>query len=247
MHQNKLEEKYNSFTIVLLTRDRQDKLLKSINSLLYQEYPDDKIQIIVVNDGSIDGTQLLLEQIKGNLPDSRFKIITNTPAIGKAGSRNKGMQAADNDWISWLDDDDFYFPIYIEVMNQAANKYPDSKLFTCAGITISGNWSTSIRAPHLVKKGEVFVAGIVMSGGFLFNKSCLDDTGYLPVHGSPYEFGRMIREQHPEIVKLYGVRYDLGNPYGDDYAMFYKLTRYYEPIHLNRTLFGVMIRGEKQL
>jgi glycosyltransferase involved in cell wall biosynthesis len=208
---------------------------------------DVKFSVVVP---TIKGREVSLERtlnsIKGQTVQD-YEIIVVDGKEGKAKARNDGMKLAVGEWICWLDDDDWYFPTYLEVMCQAMEKYPDTSLFTVGGVVFWNDWKMTVRMPHPKNMGDVFMAGIVMSGGFVYKKSCIDKTGYLPEHGSPYEFGRMIREQHPELAPLYKNRFDLGNPYGDDFSFYYKLTRHYQPIHLNTVQFGVMIRGTKQL
>lgn len=164
----------------------------------------------------------------------------------RAISRNDGMKAARGEWVVWLDADDYMLPYYLEVLDQATKKYPNTKVFNYGGIVVWNNWSSTIRMSKKHYKGQMFVSGDIMSGGFAFKRECLEKTGYLPVATDPYTFAANFEIEHPEVANLYGDR-TLGNPWGDDFAMFYMLTRYYEPQFLNIAPYVVMIRGEKKI
>jgi glycosyltransferase involved in cell wall biosynthesis len=74
----------------------------ALNSLLQQSYKN--WICIVVNDGSTDGTKLLLNQ----LTDSRFKIIHLNKNVGRGAARQVALDNAEGDYLTYLDADDFY-------------------------------------------------------------------------------------------------------------------------------------------
>jgi len=83
---------------------------KCVSSLLELEYPKEKLQIILINDGSTDDTaQWLLEQ---RLP-SNFKIITHDKNMGRAAARNSGIKIARGDIIIFLDADMVVKPNFV--------------------------------------------------------------------------------------------------------------------------------------
>jgi len=82
-----------------------------VSSLLELDYPDEKLQIILINDGSTDDTaQWLLEQ---KLP-SNLKIITHDKNMGRAAARNSGIKIAHGDIIIFLDADMVAKPDFIK-------------------------------------------------------------------------------------------------------------------------------------
>jgi len=156
--------------------------------------------------------------------------------------------AAKGEWICWLDADDFYLPFYLEIMAQAIIKYPEESLFYFGGFVTWKRWDMGIRNPRQVNIMDVFRSGGIMSGSFIFKKSCLDEVGYLPAAKSPYHFGDAMLKEFPEVKQLYKPgQLDLGNPWGDDWAMFYKLTRKFSPHLLNVNPYVVVNREEHQL
>ncbi|MGJ7919505.1 glycosyltransferase family 2 protein [Neobacillus sp. LXY-4] len=76
-----------------------EKCLKSITSQTFKE-----LEIIVVNDGSIDSTQEIINNIA--LTDKRIVII-NKPNGGLSSARNAGLDKATGDYIGFIDGDDY--------------------------------------------------------------------------------------------------------------------------------------------
>lgn len=77
-------------------------LPEAVDSLLAQRYTP--LEIIVVDDGSTDGTRPLIESY-GN----RIRCVRQTNA-GPATARNTGIAAAHGEFISFLDSDDLWHP-----------------------------------------------------------------------------------------------------------------------------------------
>lgn len=88
---------------IIPTYNRRDDVVVAIRTALAQSYPSQ--EIIVVDDGSTDGTSSLLESEFG----SALRIL-RTERLGVSGARNHGMVAARGDYIALLDSDDEWLP-----------------------------------------------------------------------------------------------------------------------------------------
>lgn len=75
---------------------------KSLRSIFSQTLSDEHYEVIVVNDGSTDGTLGILNKYR-----SGIKII-NQSNKGLASACNRGIQEAKGDYIMRLDPDDYY-------------------------------------------------------------------------------------------------------------------------------------------
>jgi glycosyltransferase involved in cell wall biosynthesis len=84
------------------TKNRKEALAKAIDSVLNQTYQD--VEMIVVNDGSTDGTAEYLES-KAKL-DSRLKFFNKTVSEGAPVARNLAITNATGYFVTGLDDDD---------------------------------------------------------------------------------------------------------------------------------------------
>lgn len=86
-------------SIIVPTYNEKERVTKCIDSLLCQSYPQNKIEIIVVDDGSTDGTSSF---IRKNFPE--VKLITKKNS-GAYDSRNRGITAATGNIIAFTDGD----------------------------------------------------------------------------------------------------------------------------------------------
>lgn len=102
-------------SVIITTYNRKEKLSRAINSVLNQSYK--KIEIIVIDDCSKDGTE---QMIKENFKSIRyFKNLTN---LGVSKSRNVGIKLALYKIVAFLDDDDEWLPNKLQIsVNEMAN------------------------------------------------------------------------------------------------------------------------------
>lgn len=92
------------------------KYLKTcIESILNQSYKD--LEIIFINDGSTDGSDLTLAEYAQK--DSRIVVITQENQ-GVSSARNKGIEIAKGDYITFVDSDDELDPQMYETLNNLA-------------------------------------------------------------------------------------------------------------------------------
>ena len=90
-----------TISAVIPTYNRRDMVCEAIDSALTQTYPCH--EIIVVDDGSTDGTGELLREKYGD----RIRYIRQENA-GPSAARNRGIEAATGEWIAFLDSDDLW-------------------------------------------------------------------------------------------------------------------------------------------
>ncbi len=69
-------------------------------------------ELIVIDDASTDGTRKILQKLSNQ--ESRLRLITNETNKGPGISRNKGIAAAQGDFIAFLDADDLWKPQKLE-------------------------------------------------------------------------------------------------------------------------------------
>ena len=93
-----------TFTVVIPTHQSSDFVVAAIRSVLAQTDPD--FEIIVIDNGSTDGTDTAVAAIGDPRIEYRWQEDSGLPAE----SRNKGVAAAAGEWIAFLDADDTWRP-----------------------------------------------------------------------------------------------------------------------------------------
>jgi mycofactocin system glycosyltransferase len=89
---------FPSISIIIPTRDRAESLVECLESLYSQDYPSEQIEIIVIDDGSLDDTPKLVSSFPCTL-------LTNPKSRGQSYCRNIGAQQAKGEILAFLDDD----------------------------------------------------------------------------------------------------------------------------------------------
>ncbi len=149
-------------TVVVATRDRRDQLRRALESVRTQEYGN--WQLIVVDDGSSDGTPEFLDQIASE--DSRVTALRQLPE-GVGAARNKGLAAATGDVVCYLDDDNLMGSLWLKSVAWAFDRDPELELLYGARITDveRGQGSSSADLPFL--HFEPFDRALLALGNFI--------------------------------------------------------------------------------
>lgn len=90
-------------SVLMSVRNGAQFMPNSIKDIEANVFDDD--EILVINDGSSDDTEQMLENWAKN--NSQVRVIT-TEALGFASALNLGLKEATNDWIARFDVDDRY-------------------------------------------------------------------------------------------------------------------------------------------
>jgi GT2 family glycosyltransferase len=90
---------------IIVNYDKRPYSELCVTSLLKTAY--EPLEIIVVDNGSTDGTVELLEELRDacSAAGVRYEVILNDTNIGAPAARNQGMERADGDYIAFLDND----------------------------------------------------------------------------------------------------------------------------------------------
>jgi glycosyltransferase involved in cell wall biosynthesis len=105
-------EKSPLVSVVICTYNRRSLLRECLTSLLNQTYPKDDYEIIVVDDGSTDGTEALLREM-ATKPGPRLRHFRQDNK-GSAAARNLGIRNAQGQIIASIDDDCIATECWIE-------------------------------------------------------------------------------------------------------------------------------------
>ena len=89
-------------SVIIPMHNSSNFILKCIDSVINQTYKE--LEILLIDDKSSDNTIRKIKKIK----DKRIKIIKLNNNMGAARARNKGIEEATGDYISFLDSDDYW-------------------------------------------------------------------------------------------------------------------------------------------
>ncbi|OGB33428.1 MAG: hypothetical protein A3F78_22320 [Burkholderiales bacterium RIFCSPLOWO2_12_FULL_61_40] len=108
---------YPLVSVVMPAYNARPFIEESIASVLSQDYPS--IELIVVDDGSSDGTTEAVARW-----GDRVKVIRQTNA-GPAAARNRGIAQAQGEFLAFLDADDVWLPGKISLQVQYLQDHPE--------------------------------------------------------------------------------------------------------------------------
>lgn len=115
-------------SVIMPAYNAEAFLNRSITSVRRQTY--ENWELLIVDDGSTDHSRELVQSFASI--DSRIKLLCNKHG-GTARARNTAIEAAQGDFIAFIDADDVYHPQYLEQLVETALR-ENSDLVIC-GIT----------------------------------------------------------------------------------------------------------------
>ncbi|MBW4465215.1 MAG: glycosyltransferase [Pegethrix bostrychoides GSE-TBD4-15B] len=107
-------------TVVIPAYNGAQFIGAALESLLAQTRPAE--QIIVVNDGSEDETAAVLQAYAAQI------CIINQPNLGVAAARNRGLAAAEGEFVAFLDQDDLLLPNKLKLQVDCLAQHPTAGL-----------------------------------------------------------------------------------------------------------------------
>jgi len=177
-------------TIVIATHNRRDILERSLECLFRQDYPKDQYEIIVVDDGSSDGTKEMIEE---KSPSCGLKYLKHKKRRGQSKAKNLGISHAQGEVIIFIDDDVFCPPQFIRQHMKYHKKYDN--------VIVDGPAINTDRTDNLFgDKKKRFLAFLDFFGASFItsNTSCRKDS-LIKAGGFDEEFGKKFGWQDREL------------------------------------------------
>jgi len=115
---------FPTFSVLMPTYNQEAYLPAALDSLLAQSFKD--WEVLVVNDGSRDGTQQVIEAYAAR--DPRIRAFRQENG-GTAVALNEGLRRARGAWVTWLSSDDLYEPDALEVFARGIREIPEARFF----------------------------------------------------------------------------------------------------------------------
>lgn len=207
-------------SVIIPAYNAESTIKRAIDSVLAQSRPAD--EIIVIDDGSTDGTAELVRSYGDVI---RYFYQKNT---GLSGAMNYGIEKATGDWIGFLDADDEWLPKLVQSHIELIDRNPEVKWTYCRHEEVTQNGRLQVQIPPAVEEEierygflSYFRAALAGFGfgkcGFMIKRSVFDELGnFDPAmpNGMDSDMWRRIALKYPRVaVGLYiGWRWYRDNP-----------------------------------
>ncbi|MEG3756696.1 glycosyltransferase [Pseudoalteromonas carrageenovora] len=139
-------------SVYMPTHNRLNNLKRAVQSIREQSYVH--WELIIVNDGSTDGTISYLDELA--LTDPRIMVFHHAKPLGACAARNKAINMATGEFITGLDDDDVFT---CNRLSYFVDNWSDSYASLCTPVTVCRNNS---KVEHNFFIGELTLNDILV-------------------------------------------------------------------------------------
>ena len=191
-------------SVIIPTFNSEKYIAETLKSVMNQTFSD--FEIVVVDGGSVDATEKIVQDFKKSFPNMRF--IKNTNDQGPAHSRLVGIQSSVGKFIAFIDSDDIWFNTKLETQ---INFMVESSLdFTFtdyvkisdngeirSGITSghnSNNYRQYLRRRGIANSTVYIIIGDIYHDTYILNKNTI-------IHYSKNEVVQNVSNFFPIVIR----------------------------------------------
>jgi hyaluronan synthase len=162
-----------TIAVVMPAFNEEHAIADSVRALLAVEYPEAKLDVVVVNDGSTDDTLARIEAVAAENP--RVRVIDFPENRGKRAAMVAGIRATDAEVVAFVDSDSILEPDSLRILVQG---FSDPEVGAIAGhadvLNVRRSWITRMQAVRYyvafrVIKGAESVFGMVTCASGCFS------------------------------------------------------------------------------
>jgi glycosyltransferase involved in cell wall biosynthesis len=162
-----------SVSVVIPVYNRCWSICEAVESVLAQTMAD--FEVIVVDDGSTDGTTEALAPYR-----DRLRIICQRNR-GVSAARNRGVAAARGRWIAFLDSDDLWKPEKLAVQTAFFKRNGKARICQTEEIWVRNGVRVNPGHRHKKPSGEIFIPSLslclVSPSAVMLQKSLFEEVG----------------------------------------------------------------------
>ncbi|MDR2805588.1 MAG: glycosyltransferase family 2 protein [Dysgonamonadaceae bacterium] len=111
-------------SVIICTYNREKYLPPLLESIVSQDYPHERYEIVLINNNSADRTEQVCRQFTQSHPDVRFLYFVETQQ-GLSFARNRGIAESRGDLLLYVDDDATVFPNYLQAYSRFFRIHPE--------------------------------------------------------------------------------------------------------------------------
>lgn len=160
-------------SVVIPTFNRASLVLEAVESVFRQTFKD--YELIVVDDGSTDGTQEILRPYETRLG---YLFQENR---GVSAARNAGIERARGRWVAFLDSDDLWLSEKLEKQMTFLARHPDALIVQTGEVWIRKGQKVNPRKKHQKFSGDIFAPSLklclVSPSAVVIRKDLFEEVG----------------------------------------------------------------------
>ena len=207
-----MEKKMHVVTIVIPAYNSEKYIEKCLDSVVNQTFDD--YEVLIVNDGSTDDTEEILEMYRTRYPE--LIRVYKKQNGGLSSARNYGMEKVNSKYIIFLDSDDYLDSVYVETLvREAEEKKAD---VVCSGqyrVTEENHVVSHVKY-QLDSEGKCILRHLNMHGK-------LYRMDYIREHKVVFPEGKLYEDNSFNIVLFFMT----------ERISFLNYEGYYQLVHLN--------------
>ena len=194
-------------SVVLAARDAEATIGEAVRSVLGQSLDD--LELLVVDDGSLDGTRELLERVD----DARLEVLRNPEPLGLAGALDVGLDAARGAYVARMDADDVALPQWLARLVGRIRRPPAAAIVGTGMIDLHDHGR--LGTVHRMPEGARAVRWAALFSSPFFHSTVLLDR---------------------DVLERHGLRYDLSFGESEDFDLWARLLEHAEGDNLREAL-----------
>jgi GT2 family glycosyltransferase len=201
-----MKELLPTVSVVIPTRDRQEMLVRLLDSIINSDYPLEKLEIIIIDDASKSKITYA-----PRAKDIRIKIIRNNSRKYLASCRNIGIKNSEGQYIFFIDDDNVLAKDTISILVSAFDRIKNLGVAVPLMFYYSkpdklwhNYYSDPLMSPLIRKRYDLplklpimleFFHNAFMIPRKIFKEVGLFDSYMFPIHLSEVEFAQRLNRK----------------------------------------------------
>ena len=157
-------------SIIMPAYNCVDYISESIKSVQNQSYRN--WELIVADDNSTDGTVDAVRSVAAD--DNRIHLLETDINLGPAAARNRAINAAQGDYIAFLDSDDIWHPEKLEIQLKKAQETGALFLYSSYSLFCDG-FRQEYTVPEKVDYSSLLTENVIGCSTVMMHKSILED------------------------------------------------------------------------
>lgn len=165
-------------SVIIPMYNSKDVIIDALESVRNQTATEYILEVIVVNDGSTDGSDIIVKKYIDSEKVPYNIVLLNQQNQGVSAARNAGMKKAKGDWIALLDSDDEWMPNKIQRQVDVIKQNPQIDVFGAndrdGGLWLIYKYVTML---HKISVCDMLIRSFPPTSTIIFRREIYDKLG----------------------------------------------------------------------